>query len=102
MIFAGCRYIEVTNLGNSFIMPQFSDAEKLFAYLRGDRFRKKLEKRKIDYNDICLTAITIRKGAVNQAIELKNKGIGPDRILMMVSTEEEHHYANSGTTLPEY
>ncbi|MBN2568760.1 MAG: pyruvate carboxyltransferase, partial [Deltaproteobacteria bacterium] len=30
------------------------------------------------------------------------KGIGPDRLLMMVSTDEEHHFANSGTTLPEY
>ena len=28
------------------------------------------------------------------------QGIGPDRLLMMVSTEEEHHFANSGTTLP--
>ncbi|MGD9248074.1 MAG: pyruvate carboxyltransferase, partial [Desulfobacteraceae bacterium] len=28
--------------------------------------------------------------------------VGPDRILMMVSTEEEHHFANSGTTLPNY
>ncbi|MGD8739256.1 MAG: pyruvate carboxyltransferase, partial [Desulfobacterales bacterium] len=30
------------------------------------------------------------------------KGVGPDRCLMMVSTEEEHHFANSGTTLPVY
>ncbi len=39
---------------------------------------------------------------MDRAIELREKGIGPDRCLMMVSTEEEHHFANSGTTLPEY
>jgi len=102
LIFAGCRYIEVTNLGSTYLMPQFKDAEDLFVYLRGERFRKKCAKRKINYDDICLTAITIRESAVNKALELKEKGIGPDRLLMMVSTEEEHHYANSGTTLPEY
>jgi hydroxymethylglutaryl-CoA lyase len=39
---------------------------------------------------------------VDQAVELKQRGIGPDRLLMMVSTEEEHHFANSGCTLPQY
>jgi hydroxymethylglutaryl-CoA lyase len=29
MIFAGCRNIEVTNLGNPYLMPQFSDAEEV-------------------------------------------------------------------------
>lgn len=102
LIFAGCRDIEVTNLGNPYLMPQFEDAEELLAHLRGDMFRKRCEKRGIDYNDICLTAITIREPAVDRAIRLKAQGIGPDRILMMVSTEEEHHFANSGTTLPDY
>ena len=27
LIFAGCRNIEVTNLGNPYLMPQFTDAE---------------------------------------------------------------------------
>ncbi len=102
LIFAGCRDIEVTNLGNPFLMPQFRDAEELLRHLRGDRFRKKCERRGINYDDICLTAITIREGAVDRAVELTKKGVGPDRILMMVSTEEEHHFANSGTTLPNY
>jgi hydroxymethylglutaryl-CoA lyase len=39
---------------------------------------------------------------VDRAVRLREQGIGPDRLLMMVSTEEEHHFANSGTTLPEY
>ncbi|MBW1649544.1 MAG: pyruvate carboxyltransferase [Deltaproteobacteria bacterium] len=102
LIFAGCRYIEVTNLGNPYIMPQFSDAEELLAHLRSDKFKKKCERKKINYDDICLTAITIRESAVDRAVELRKKGIGPDRLLMMVSTEEEHHFANSGTTLPDY
>lgn len=102
LIFAGCRDIEVTNLGNSYFMPQFSDAEKLLAHLRGERFRKKCEKRGINISDICFTVITIRESAVDRAIELREQGIGPDRLLMMVSTEEQHHFANSGTTLSQY
>jgi hydroxymethylglutaryl-CoA lyase len=102
MIFAGCRNIEVTNLGSPYLMPQFSDAEDILGYLRSERFRKKCEKRGIPYNDICITAVTIREKAVDRAIALSQQGIGPDRCLMMVSTEEEHHFANSGTTLPIY
>ncbi len=102
LIFAGAREIEVTNLGNPYLMPQFRDAEELLAHLRGDRFKKRCERKGVNYDDLCLTAITIREPAVDRAIRLKKKGIGPDRILMMVSTEEEHHFANSGTTLPDY
>ncbi len=102
LIFAGCRDIEVTNLGNPHSMPQFADAEELLAHLRGDRFKSRCAKRGINYDDINLTCITIRESAVDRAIALREKGIGPDRILMMVSTEEQHHFANSGTTLPDY
>ncbi|PIE68168.1 MAG: pyruvate carboxyltransferase [Deltaproteobacteria bacterium] len=102
LIFAGCRNIEVTNLGNPYLMPQFRDAEELLAHLRDDRFKNKCQRKGINYEDIVLTCITIRESAVNRAIRLKEKGIGPDRVLMMVSTEEEHHFANSGTSLPNY
>jgi hydroxymethylglutaryl-CoA lyase len=102
LIFAGCRHIEVTNLGSAFLMPQFRDAEDLFKHLRGDLFKKRCKRKGVNYNDICFTAITIRESAVDRAIQLKEKGIGPDRLQVMVSTEEEHHYANTGTTLPEY
>lgn len=102
LIFAGCRYIEVTNLGSSYLMPQFRDAEELFTHLRSDRFKSRCARKGVNYDDICLTAITIREKSVDRAIQLKEKGIGPDRVLMMVSTEEEHHFANSGTTLPDY
>ena len=102
LIFAGCRNIEVTNLGNPHLMPQFRDAEELLTHLRSDTFRKRCAGRGINCDEICLTAITIRESAVDRAIELKQRGIGPDRLLMMVSTEEQHHFANSGCTLPEY
>jgi len=102
LIFAGCRDIEVTNLGNPRSMPQFSDAEELLAHLRGDSFIGRAAKKGINMEDVVLTAITIRESSVDRAIELKKRGIGPDRVLMMVSTEEQHHFANSGTTLPNY
>jgi len=102
LIFAGCRNIEVTNLGNPRSMPQFSDAEELLTYLRSDNFVGRAAKKGINMEDVALTAITIREQAVDRAIELKKRGVGPDRVLMMVSTEEQHHFANSGTTLPNY
>jgi len=101
-ILAGCRNIEVTNLGNPYLMPQFADAEEILSFLRSDRFKNRCRRKGIDIDDICITAVTIREKSVDRAIELKQKGIGPDRCLMMVSTEEEHHFANSGTTLPVY
>ena len=102
LIFAGCRNIEVTNLGNPYLLPQFSDAEEVLSHLRSDMFKRRCKKRGVNPDDVCITAVTIREPAVDKAIELKEKGIGPDRVLMMVSTEEEHHFANSGTTLPMY
>jgi hydroxymethylglutaryl-CoA lyase len=83
-------------------MPQFTDAEEILAHLRSDRFKRRCAKKGVDYDDLCITAVTIREGAVDRAIRLKEQGVGPDRVLMMVSTEEEHHFANSGTTLPDY
>jgi hydroxymethylglutaryl-CoA lyase len=102
MILAGCREIELTNLGNPSGIPQFRDAEQVLAYFRGERFRKNCERRGINPAEITFTAVTIREAAVDTAIELRKRGIGPDRILMMVSTDPEHHYANSGTTLSQY
>jgi hydroxymethylglutaryl-CoA lyase len=94
--------MEVTNLGNPRVMPQFKDAEEVLKGVRSDIFHKRLAKRGIDQKEIEWTAVTIREPAVDRAIAFKEKGYGPDRVLMMVSTDEEHHFANSGTTLPEY
>ncbi len=102
MILAGAKEIEVTNLGSAVTTPQFSDADAVLMALRSDEFKKRCARAGVKYEDLCMTAVTIRETAVDRAIELKKKGIGPDRILMMVSTDPEHHFANSGTTLTQY
>ena len=102
LAFAGVKRFEVTNLGNPRVMPQFKDAEEVLKGVRDDIFIKRLNKRRINPEDIEWSAVTIRESAVDQAIAFKEKGYGPDRVLMMVSTDEEHHFANSATTLPEY
>jgi hydroxymethylglutaryl-CoA lyase len=102
LAFAGVRRMEVTNLGSPRVMPQFRDAEEVLKGVHDEIFLKRLAKRNLKGEDIEWTAVTIRESAVDQAIELKEKGYGPNRVLMMVSTDEEHHFANSGTTLPAY
>jgi hydroxymethylglutaryl-CoA lyase len=102
LAFAGVKRMEATNLGNPRVMPQFKDAEEVMKGVHDDIFKKRLQKRGIKPEDIEWTAVTIREPSVDRAIALKEKGYGPDRVLMMVSTDEQHHFANSGTTLPEY
>jgi hydroxymethylglutaryl-CoA lyase len=100
LILAGFGRLEVTNLGNPFGMPQFKDADDV---LRRIRESKLLKKAGVDVaRDVEITAVTIREKSVDRAVALRKEGIGPDRILMMVSTDEEHHFANSGLTLPAY
>jgi hydroxymethylglutaryl-CoA lyase len=102
LAFAGVKRIEATNLGNPRIMPQFRDAEDVLRGVRDDIFLKRLTKKGLNPDDIEWTAITIREPSVDRAIRLRDEGRGPDRVLMMVSTDEQHHFANSGTTLPDY
>jgi len=102
LAFAGVKRMEVTNLGDPRNMPQFGDAEELLKSVHSDIFKKRLAKRGIKHEDIEWTCITIRESAVDRAIEMKKEGYGPDRILMMVSTDEQHHFANSRSTLPQY
>ena len=99
LILAGVKRLELTNLGSPRNLPQFRDAEELLRRLRES---KTLAKAGVNWDEIEITAVTIRESAVDRAIELKKRGVGPDRILMMVSTDEQHHFANSGVTLPEY
>ncbi|MCX7816289.1 MAG: pyruvate carboxyltransferase [Syntrophales bacterium] len=102
MILAGAKEVEITNLGSPEGIPQFRDAEEVFAAMRSEEFRQRCERAGINLDEVVMTAVTIREPAVDRAIEMKKRGIGPDRILMMVSTDPEHHYANSGTTLIQY
>ncbi len=99
LILSGVKNLEVTNYANPKRIPQFKDADEVIARIRDS---KKLEEEGIDWNGVTLTAVTIREKAVERAIEAKKAGCGPDRVLMMVSTDEQHHFVNSGCTLPEY
>ena len=100
---AGVKRLEATNLGSPRIMPQFKDAEEVLKGIKQDEyFARRLGRKGLKPENIEWTAITIREPAVDRAITLREQGIGPDRVLMMVSTDEQHHFANSGTTLPEY
>lgn len=71
-------------------MPQFADADEVLRKLRGSK------RVAAQIDGVELTAITIRERAVDRAIELKKQGVGPDRILMMVSTSASHMKTNSG------
>jgi len=96
LILAGFKHIEVTNLGNPVGMPQFKDADELMKSIR--------KSKKVSHllNKVSLTCVTIREKAIDRAIRNKQEGIGPDRILLMVSTSESHHLKNSGLSLSEY
>ncbi len=99
LIISGFKRVEVTNFGNPNVMPQFKDADELLKRVRNSR---KLKDARVNWDDIELTAVTIRERSVERAIEAKKEGYGPDRTLMMVSACEEHQYANSGINLPGY
>ncbi len=78
LIFAGCRNIEVTNLGNPYLMPQFSDAEEILAHLRSDRFKKRCERKGIDYDDILYGGDDSRKiGGSSDSIKRTGCRPGP-------------------------
>ena len=96
LLLAGFKHLEVTNFGNPRGMPQFSDADQLFKKIRSSKKVAHL------IEDACLTAVTIRERSVERAIQAKLEGYGPDRILLMVSTSESHHFKNSGLTLNDY
>ena len=98
-ILAGFKRLEITNLASAAVLPQFRDADDLLKRVKGS---KRLSRAGVNLDEIELTAVTIREKGVDRAIAAKKEGWGPDRVGMMVSTDEEHHFANSGTTLPEY
>ena len=96
LILAGFKNLEVTNFGNPRGMPQFKDAEALLKKLRASKKVGNL------LNQVTITAVTIREKAVERAIQARQEGWGPDRILLMVSTSESHHKTNSGLSLSDY
>ncbi|MGD8286013.1 MAG: pyruvate carboxyltransferase [Desulfobacterales bacterium] len=96
LVLAGFKRIEVTNFGNPQGMPQFKDADELMKRIRGSKKIGNL------LEDVEITAVTIRERAVERAIQAREEGWGPDRILFMVSTSEAHHKKNSGLSLEKY
>ena len=96
LILAGFKHVEVTNFGNPAGMPQFKDAEELMKKLRASKTVSHL------LPEVKLTAVTIREKAIERAIQARKEGWGPDRILLMVSTSESHHFKNSGLSLKDY
>ena len=96
LILAGFKNLEVTNLGNPKGMPQFKDADAVLKKIRSSKKVAGL------LNQVTLTAVTIREKAVERAIQARQEGWGPDRILVMVSTSESHHRTNSGLSLDDY
>ena len=96
LILAGFKHIEVTNFGNPQGMPQFKDADKLMKAIHNSKKIADLLK------DVSLTCVTIREKAIERAIQAKQEGWGPNRILLMVSTSESHHFKNSGLSLSDY
>ncbi|MDI6797082.1 MAG: pyruvate carboxyltransferase [Desulfatibacillaceae bacterium] len=96
LIQAGVKHMEITNYGPPQLMPQFKDADELMKRLRNSKKVKGL------IDDVVISNITIREKAAMRAIEARKEGVGPDRILFMVSTSESHHRTNSGISLAEY
>lgn len=96
LILAGFKHVELTNFGNPAGMPQFKDAEELMKKLRVSKTVAHL------LPEVKLTAVTIREKAIERAIQARKEGWGPDRILLMVSTSESHHFKNSGLSLKDY
>ncbi len=96
LLLAGFKHIELTNLGNPKGMPQFKDSDELLKAIRTSKKVKHL------LDEVTLTCITIRERAVERAIQLRKEGVGPDRILLMVSTSESHQKQNSGLSIDEY
>ena len=73
LILCGIKHVEVTDFGSPLAMPQFKDADEVLKRVRDS---KKLSRAGVDWNDICLTVITIRERSVDRAIVARKEGLG--------------------------
>ena len=80
---AGFTKIEVTSFSNPKRFPQFRDAEEV---LKGIKRRP----------HITYQVVTMTELAVQKAIEIKEKGYGPDKVVAMISTSQSHNLVNAG------
>jgi hydroxymethylglutaryl-CoA lyase len=101
LILAGFKDLEVTNFGHPKFLPQFKDVEQVLDRLfQSERVGSMLKQ---NGGDVEIHVVTINEKAVDRAIEFKaNRGYGPDYVLQMVSTDENHHRVNAGNSVAEY
>lgn len=96
LILAGFRRIEVTNFASPKRLPQFADAEELLRLIRTHRSIINL------LPSVELSAIAINRPAVDRAVAACQVGLGPDRILLVVSVSEAYQYNNTGMSVDDY
>ena len=101
LILAGFKDLEVTNFGHPKYLPQFRDVEEVLDRLfQSERVGPMLKQHG---GDVEIHVVTINEKAVDRAIEYKaRRGFGPDYLLQMISTDENHHRVNAGNSVAEY
>ena len=79
----GFKNIEVTSFSNPRRLPQFRDTNEV---LQGIKRR----------SDIRYQAVALNEKAILRAIDLREKGFGPDKVVTMISTSQSHNLVNAG------
>jgi len=79
----GFKNLEITSFSNPKRVPQFRDAETV---LQGIKRRP----------DVRYQAVALTEAAVKRAVEAREKGYGPDKIVTMISTSQSHNLVNAG------
>ncbi len=81
----GLKWIEATSFSPPKYLPQFRDAEKVIERMHREK-------------DITYNVITMNERALDRVLKTVEQGFGPDMILFMISTSENHHQRNGGQT----
>ncbi len=96
LVKAGFKRLEVTNFASPSRLPQFADAENL---LRLIRTHSSLT---LHLADVEFSAVTINQRAVDRALAAHREGVGPDRILLVISVSDAYQQANTGMGIDAY
>ncbi|HSL62143.1 MAG TPA: pyruvate carboxyltransferase [Desulfotignum sp.] len=96
LVKAGFKRLEVTNFASPGRLPQFADAENLLRLIRTHRSLSN------HLADVEFSAVTINQTAVDRAQAAHREGVGPDRILLVISVSDAYQQANTGMTIDEY
>jgi hydroxymethylglutaryl-CoA lyase len=96
LVKAGFKRLEVTNFASPSRLPQFSDAENLLRLVRTHRSLTH------HLADVEFSAVTINQTAVDRALAAHMEGVGPDRILLVISVSDAYQQANTGMGIDEY